>query len=558
MTMLISKFHKLIQSKIIWGGFAILISVAFVIVYSPGSRNRDRGPQKKAKDVVGKLYGEKVIRAELFSAYANTRLEYFFSTGRFLPNDPSVEKMIKEAAWQRIAILKKAEQLKITASIPQIRQFIESTPIFLDRKTGQFNKDTYDNVLHFLRSQRNISEAGVENFFREQVLIGKVSSMISSGALATKEEINTAFHVLSDKLTVEYIIFPQTIAKAPTLSEAEIKSYFDNHKEQFRVPQKRMVDYVEIDVKNYANKITIPEEEIAAFYTKKKAFLRKKPATNAPPNAPIEYKTLPEAKDEIVKILTFRMAHEKARDLADELVAELADESVKPEAVVKKLGLNIKTTPKSFSNTGLVDGIDATAPFAQAAFALAPNKSEYYSDVVQGKDSVYVLFFKKTFPSYIPTLSHVHKQVVESATLVAKEKAYAIKANAIYDEIKADLKKGTSFADAIKKYRFELKTTIPFNFQTPLKESFGNTLKGATIWFKQGTLTGLLSTGKEFFVAYVAKKEVADEAKELPAKRKMLVNGIVAQKTNRLLKAWHETILTEAGFEELSKPKSKK
>jgi len=555
MTMLISKFHKLIQSKIIWGGFAVLISVAFVIVYSPGSRNRNRGPQRKTNDVVGKLYGEEVTRAEFVTAYRNTDLEYLFSTGKFLPNNPIIEKMLEQSAWRRIAILKKAEKLKLTATVPQIRQFIESNPFFVDRRTRRFSKQMYDNVIAFLQNRKNISEKEVENFFKEQVLIGKISSVISSGALATKDEIQTAFHIFFDKLTVEYIVFPRTIVQSPKLPEAKIQAYFNAHKEQFRIPEKRIVDYVEINVENYTNNITIPQQKIAEFYAQNKTHFRKTSATNAPPSAPIKYKSLSEAKGEIVKFLTLESAFRKARDVADEIVAALADESVRPETVVKKFGLKIKTTPKPFAKDALVDGIDPSASFAQAAFALLPNASEYYSDLVLGKKTVYVLFFKKRFPSYIPTFNQVHDQVAEKATLVAKEKAYAEKVYAIYDQIKIDLKKGISFADAIKKYRFELKTTVPFDLQTPLEESFGNTLKGATIWLEQGALTDLLSTGDDFFVAYVAKKEVANEAKDLPAQRKRLVDGIVAQKTNRLLEAWRENILTEAGFEDLSHSK---
>jgi len=558
MTMLISKFHKLIQSKIIWGGFALLISVAFVIAYNPATRNAGFQQSKKTKDVVGKLYGEDVTRGELFTAYTHTRLEYIFSTGKFMPKNAVVEEMLNQVAWQRIAILKKAATLNLTVTPDQIRAQIKSSIVFKDRATGGFSKQAYNNVVKMLNNRFRMNEKQLDNFFREQVLIGKISSIISSGALATDEDIKKAFHLVSDQLTVEYVILPQDIAKTPKISDEQITTYFETYKEKFRIPEKRIANYIELPVSNFTNDVIITDATVTNEYTQNKRFSVKTPATNAPPNAAIEFKSLAEVKGEIVKTLTDQLARQKAINLADELVAELANETVKLETITKKMGLKIKTTPKTFTKNGLVDGIDPTARFAENAFRLTKDPSNYYSDVVPGKDSVYVIFFKQIIPSRLPTLAEAKELVLKDVKLVEKEKAYATKANDIHDQIKADLKKGISFADTIKKFRFELKTTKPFDVTTELEEPFANTLKSATVWFKQGTLTELLTTDKEFFVAYIAKKEIADETKKLPEMRESLAGGIVGQKMQRLTKAWRENILKEANFEDLSETKKKK
>ena len=69
MTMMISKFHKIIQSKVVWGIFALLISVAFVSVSVPGSKSRSAAKRdRKAAQLAGKLFGDEVSLIEFARA----------------------------------------------------------------------------------------------------------------------------------------------------------------------------------------------------------------------------------------------------------------------------------------------------------------------------------------------------------------------------------------------------------------------------------------------------------------------------------------------------------
>jgi hypothetical protein len=52
-------------------------------------------------------------------------------------------------------------------------------------------------------------------------------------------------------------------------------------------------------------------------------------------------------------------------------------------------------------------------------------------------------------------------------------------------------------------------------------------------------------------IAYVAEKQVADEAIELPIIRTQLEAGIQRDKASRLAKAWQQSILKEAALEDL-------
>jgi hypothetical protein len=85
-----------------------------------------------------------------------------------------------------------------------------------------------------------------------------------------------------------------------------------------------------------------------------------------------------------------------------------------------------------------------------------------------------------------------------------------------------------------------------------LEDEFGREIQGATVQFEAGTLVDLINTPDEFLIAYIAEKELGDEAITLPGMRDDLAAGIRQEKVARLAQAWQESLLDEAGFEDLS------
>jgi hypothetical protein len=69
--------------------------------------------------------------------------------------------------------------------------------------------------------------------------------------------------------------------------------------------------------------------------------------------------------------------------------------------------------------------------------------------------------------------------------------------------------------------------------------------------FDEGTLVDLIPSADEFVIAYVAEKQVADEALELPLMREQLEAGIRRDKASRLATAWQQSILEEGALEDL-------
>ena len=550
MAMMISKFHKLIQSKILWGAFALLISVAFVGMSMPNSQRSAAKADQAAAKLAGKLFGEEVSRAEFGQAYQSIRLNYTLQYGPFRITE-DIQKILETAAWQRIAMLKKAQQLGLVVTPEQIVSNIQRQPIFQNQQTGQFDPNAYNAALQQIQSFTGMTPQGVERHFAEEVLLQKVSAIPAQGALVTEEEIKNAFHLYTDKLTVEYSTLPRSLSKAPKVSEEEAQSYFTRNPEEFRMPEKAIVDYVQFAVADYIEQAEVTDEMIARFYENNKQRFLKQPAEGEAPAAEPEYQPLEEVQDSIIEQLQQAIARSAANDQADELVNELAEEGSTFKSVTQELGLNIVDNTPAFTMVDVVKGVDPTAPFQRAAFALEKDETHYYSDPVVGRDFVYVLSLSKKLPSFLPSFDIVREAATESAKLAAAEKAYVEKAEQVHAEIAEALLGGKSFEKAIEAYKLTPTTTEPFDITTELEGDFGREIKSASVFYGQGQLTDLVATTDEFIVAFVLTKTPGDEAAALPGMRAELANNIGNEKAAQLVAAWKEALLEEANFEDL-------
>lgn len=550
MAMMISKFNKLIHNKTVWLIFAIFISVAFVMVYTGGKSDTGAKEAKKAaNEVVGRLWGKDVTAAEYGNAYRNTYVMYSMMVGRPLSMNDEIEEAVRTRAWQRLATLKKAEEMGLTVTNEQTVQMIKSQPIFQNQQTGQYDANMYNMFVQGFLPSAGMTAKGFEQMMAENVLIEKAAASAAQGALVTDDEIKKAFHLYNDLVTAHYAFLPRSLVGTVEVTQDDAKAYYEQNPDEFRLPKKRIVHYVAYEVDDYTNSVSVTDEQVAQVYEQNlQRYIKPETATNEVP----EYIPLEEVKGEIVDILTRGLAQQAASRAADELVAALADESTTFEAEAEKAGKTIVKNTPAFAQTDRPRGIDPTAPFAQAAFTRELTPSRYYSDVIAGRDTVYVLAYQKELPDFLPAFEVVEADATASARIAAAEKAYIEKTEEIHEDLVESVKGGATFADAASKFNLDVQTTEPFSISSPLEDQFSREIMGATIQLDKGTVTDLISTPDEFIIAYVAEREAADEEQTLPGMRDQLAAGIRQEKAARLAQAWQESLLDEAGFEEVN------
>lgn len=548
MAMMIAKFHKIVQSKKVWTAFAILISIAFVSVYSGARSGQQKQRMQKQSEIAGQLFGKDVTRQEFGQAYRNVYVMYTMMVGRPINITERIDSLLHQAAWQRLATLKKAQQMGLTATRDQIIAMIESQPLFANQQTGRFDRNAYNAFVSQLLPRMGLSAAGFESMIAENVIIEKASRMASQSALVTDAEIKKAFHLFNDQLTVQYATIPLTLVTEPTVTDEDAENYFKENPSEFLMPEKVKVRYVQYAVSDYTNGVAVTDGMVTNFYENYKNRFVKTTAEDAAEDAEPQYKPLEEVRDTIVMDITQALARKKAVNAADGLVSELSDESMTFDQVAEQAGVAIDDNLPSFAMSSELKGIDPTAPFVQTAFTLELDSTHYYSDPVVGRDYVYIIALEKKYPSFLPTFDVVKDDAIQAASAAAMQKTYDKKAESIHADIEAALKAGSSFTDAASKFNLQVKTTEPFDVSDPPEGEYGHQLMEATALFDAGTLVDLISTDETYMIAYVAVKTVADETTQLPSMRARLEAGIRHDKAGRLVNAWQESTLKEAGM----------
>ena len=141
--MLIGKFHKLIQSRLLWGVFLVIIVFSFVIWGTPflfrSKSDREAGSE-------GKIGGKPVSRQEFRSAYTHIYASLAMGMGRKPDlSGAKAEAALRQAAWRRVASLREAARLGFTASDEEVQQAIAREPYF--QHEGRFSLEMYKNFV---------------------------------------------------------------------------------------------------------------------------------------------------------------------------------------------------------------------------------------------------------------------------------------------------------------------------------------------------------------------------------------------------------------------------
>jgi hypothetical protein len=542
--MLITRFHKMIQSKVLWYIILGVIVISFVGFFTPTMGSRDR--QRKSGPA-GELFGKKVSQEEYRNAYQNSYIWYILSSGRMVPMTDELNAALRDEAWQRVAVLRKAQAEKILVADKEVVQQLQAMPLF-QAQNGAFDANVYKAVLQ----QIGLTPRQAEDLFREQIAIYKLMYRPVQAALISPYELKRAYHLYTDRFVLDYVVVPRAqVEKNVTVSKESAQALFAANPEAFRMPAKVRVSYVEFPVSNFLAKAEIPEDIALQVYNRNIESYR---VENTNENAAVEYKPFEQVKGEITKQLQQISARKLAAEKATEFVVDVAPkaEGAQPDfaGAAAAHGMKIKTMP-AFGLKDDLKGIDESAPFRQAAFSLENDAYSSFSDAIIGKDTVYVMSLEQRYPSFIPAFDAVEKQAMDAVREQAVVKALAERATEIETAVAAAVASGTAFKAAAAPFGLKVQTTPEFDISTELKDKYANTLVGLCLNIPQGKLCSPAPVEDGVLLAYVTSRKSTDATAGLPAVRQELTDGLARTRAQRLASSWQGALLKEAGFKDL-------
>ena len=538
MTMMITNFNKLLQSKIVWLFFIGLVVFAFVAMdmATPEPNNQQRN------DVIGAVFNQEVKRDLFMSSYNSVILDYTIRSGQELRITDQIHEEITSAAWERLAILFKAKNNNIIATEENIRERIKDI-IRMISQSDYYDPDVYTAFIkNFLYPRYGISEKQFESFISESIIIEKILEEIDQNPWIDEEEIIETFHNLNDTLTVQYAIVKKDKIKADKINDIEANTYYTNNLNSFEIPEKVKVNYIKFPISNYTNSVLITDQMILNLYSNQIERFRIKNNDESV----TEYKSLDDVKDFITTEITLSSSAQKALDSAYIFIDDLYKESVNFISKAQEENINV-LSPDAFAIDEFIIGIKSTKAFNSAAFNLEATKDGYYSDPIRGKDNIYIVALEDKFDSYIPSFDEVKEDIYKKAQNSANNLFYSNYANKLYTDIQNSINSNIEFVDVLKEYDLDLQTTEPFSLNNPIEGNLQSEIMRQTYTNVEGTLSSFINSN-ELVLVYIKKRELED-IKLLDEKRTDITTLLRQQKILELMKNKKQDIINEATIE---------
>jgi len=400
--------------------FAIVIVFIFWGGYSYTERRASR---------VAVVNGSYIGLREYQSAYNNLLEQMRRQLGNQFSSDLLETLNLKDQALSQLInrrlLLEEARLMKLDISQEELQKAIRSYPAF--QTNGQFDPQRYHQTLRFLR----LTPQDFETNQHEDLLMDKVQRFISRGAKVLDTEVLSYFHHTRDKVSLAYVqIDPRKLTEKVDLDEEAVKSYFDEHRENYRIGAKRSIVYVRFPLGDYLQEAQTTDAEVEEFYRLHQEDYQEPEKVRA---SHILFRIPPQAK-----MTDLQPVLEKAKKVLD--LARQGDDFA---------GLARKYSDDSTaSNGGDLGYFTRTAmvkPFADAAFSM---KKGEISDLVRTPFGLHIIKVEDIKEKSTLPLVEVKETVIQELKKEGAGEIALQRAESFIDETRAldDLRKAAAAA----------------------------------------------------------------------------------------------------------------
>ena len=207
--------------------------------------------------------GEKITSAELSQAVEMQRRQLLQQLGRDFDASLLDEKLLREAALnglvERTLLLDSAKDAKFAFSQQALDQLILKTPEFL--VDGQFNAERFDQVIR----QLGYSRLQFRQMLEQEMLIGQLRAGLANSGFVTDAQVQ-AFAALEKQTRDFATLTLKADLDAVTLSDDDIKAYYNAQASEFMSPEQVVLEYVELKKDAFFDQVEVSDEALQSAY----------------------------------------------------------------------------------------------------------------------------------------------------------------------------------------------------------------------------------------------------------------------------------------------------
>lgn len=298
------------------------------------------------------------------------------------------ERVLTALIMQKL-LEQEATRMGVSVSAQEMRQAVETVDAFKN-KDGAFDAEIFRRMVENAYG----SVGAFEKKLREELLAGKLESLVRAGIWSNSDESRAFFEYLRQKRSISYAFVPASrFAAEVKLTDKDIADYYAAHKQDFAVPAKVVAEYVKVSPLLLVKPESVSAADVEAEYTKNVSRYQTPEMVKAAHIlVPLAEKATP---DEVKK------AEESMAAIRKELAggtsfAQVADAHNGPNAAGPG------------GELGWIQRGQTVQPFEEAVFALEPGK---LSETVRTPFGLHVILVSEKKPAGTRPLSEVEGEI---------------------------------------------------------------------------------------------------------------------------------------------------
>jgi peptidyl-prolyl cis-trans isomerase D len=247
-----------------------LVVLAFVVFYIPSFLDDPTAvgagalPGEVIADVEGRTVTAGQFRQRYNAQIQAYRSAYGASLSDQLLRQLGIEQQILQQMIDEQAAVIEAERSGIQVSDEELAQQIFAIPGL--QENGRFvGEQRYEQIL---RSQiPPLTKATFEENLRRSLMIDKLRAALTDWMTVADAEVERDYRSRNEKVRLEVVaLTADAFRQQVTVTDADISSYFDAHKAEYRVGEQRKVRMILIDRDQAQASIAVPAADVQREY----------------------------------------------------------------------------------------------------------------------------------------------------------------------------------------------------------------------------------------------------------------------------------------------------
>src|SRR5215831_3005098 len=494
--------------RILLGAVMLIIAASMLLYLVPQGTNT----AESSTDTLAKIGDQTVtsgeVRQQLDQIRRNNQIPPMLE-GLYARN------ILNQLIFQK-EIEYEAKRLGVTVSdqerADRIRQYVPSA----------FNGETFVGMDAYAREVQTRFQLTVpvfEDLVRQGLVEEKFRKLVTDGVSVSPAELQEQFKYQNDKVKLDYVLIkPEDLEAKITPDEDEVKSYYEQNKAKFQIPEKRIVRYGLLDLSQLRQNTQVTDDELKAVYQQN---IQQYQVPNRVHAEHILFLTTGKTDAEVAEI----------RKKAEDVLAQAKKKGANFEELAKKYSEDPGSKTKGGDLGWVLQG-QMVPEFEKATFGL--NKGET-SDLIKTQYGFHIIKVLDKETAHTKPFDEI-KDSLRPQFLLNKVEQEAAKSA---DQMSADIRQSnkTTLDQLAAKYHLTLADTHPVGPGEPVLE-LGNAqdVKDEIFHLRQGELSLPFHTDRGYVVLSLKQSLPAHQG-TLDEVRENVVSDLKQQKAGELAKS---------------------